>query len=172
MTSKTMQSFASGLLVAAGVCAAVYFFGTSDAPTTQAQAQVKEKMTAEEMIASLGADGFVIHTEEQWHEQVAAFQAEVEAAEQPEVVEEAKEEEPEKEQEVKEVIIYRTLLTVSPGMTSIDVGEALVRAEITDSAMTFFKEVEKRGLANSLRPGTFEVDSEMSLDQVISTIFK
>ncbi len=159
-----MQSFAGGLLVAASVCAAVYFFGPSEATTTQAQ----EKPTIDEMISLLGADGYVIHTEEQWQEQLAAFEAETESEEKPEAEEKATEE----KTEVKEVIIYRTLLTISPGMTSIDVGEALVRAEITDSAMTFFKEVEKRGLANDLRPGTFEVNSEMSLDEVISIIFK
>lgn len=170
MKAKTIQSFAGGLLVAASVCAAVFFFGGSEATTTQA----KEKMTTEEMISSLGTDGYVIYTEEQWKEQLATIEAEAETKEEPAEVEkkEEKAEEPEKEPEVKEVIIYRTLLTVSPGMTSIDVGEALVKAEITDSAMKFFKEVEKRGLANSLRPGTFEVDSEMSLDEVIKLIFK
>lgn len=170
MTAKTMQSFAGGILVAASVCAIVYLFGPSEATTQQAQAQ--EKVTKEEMVSLLGADGYVIHTEEQWQEQLAAFQTELDAKEEPEAVTEPKKEEPKAEQEVKEVIIYRTMLTISPGMTSIDVGEALVRAEITDSAMTFFKEVEKRGLANALRPGTFEVDSEMSLDEVISIIFK
>ena len=50
--------------------------------------------------------------------------------------------------------------------------EALVQAKIIDNAMTFFKEVEKRGLENDLRPGTFELDSNMSLDDAIKTIFK
>lgn len=47
---------------------------------------------------------------------------------------------------VKEVVVYRTIITVSPGMTSINVGEVLVRANIIDSAREFFNKVENRGL--------------------------
>ncbi|GAE33685.1 hypothetical protein [Halalkalibacter akibai] len=170
MKVNTIRSFAGGLIVAATVCGAVYFFGSSEATTTQAQ----EKPTVDEMITLLGSEGYVIQTEEQWQEALAVVESEPEEEEIviEEEPEEVKEEPEEKEVEVKEVIIYRTMLTVTPGMTSIDVGQALVKANVTDSAMDFFKEVEKRGLANKLKPGTFEVDSEMSLDKVISIIFK
>jgi hypothetical protein len=57
-------------------------------------------------------------------------------------------------------------------MTSIDVGNILVRANLVPNAFTFSKDIEKKGLENKLRPGVFVVDSQMSYDQVISTIFK
>ena len=36
----------------------------------------------------------------------------------------------------------------------------------------FYKEVENRGLENELRPGTFQIESGMSMDEIISIIFK
>ncbi|KHF40667.1 hypothetical protein [Halalkalibacter okhensis] len=167
MTANSLRSFAGGLLIAASVCGAVYFFGTSDAAQTQAE----EKISIDEMQSSLAAQGYFVYTEEEWHEQLDHVRAEAyDEAEANMAVEQGNEE----TAETNESVEYRTklILTVSSGMTSIDVGDALVRADIIESSMAFYNEVENRGLANALRPGTFEIDSEMSLDQVISTIFK
>ena len=58
-------------------------------------------------------------------------------------------------------------------MTSIDVGKALVKAKIINSGIDFYKEVEKRRLeSNSLRPGVYEVDSDMTRDEIINIIYK
>ncbi|WP_332698804.1 hypothetical protein [Halalkalibacter lacteus] len=161
MKANSIRSFAFGLIVAAGVCGGVYLLGPSETASTHAA----EKLSVEEMKSMLATEGYVIQTEEEWQIQLAT----IEEAEAVEEIEEA--EETEEEKEVEEKIIYRTMLTVSPGMTSIDVGKALVRAHIIDSAMEFYNEVEKRGLANELRPGTFDVESAMTLEEVIATIF-
>ena len=42
MTSKSMRSFAGGLIVAAGLCGAVYFFGPSEATGTQTVKKISE----------------------------------------------------------------------------------------------------------------------------------
>ena len=58
-------------------------------------------------------------------------------------------------------------------MTSIDVGKELRKALIIDiSGFEFSKEVEKRKLESDLRPGTYKVDSDMTMDEVIEAIFK
>ena len=57
-------------------------------------------------------------------------------------------------------------------MTSIDVGRALQRAKVIKSGLEFSKEVEKRGLENNLRPGTYTVESGMTMEEIISFIFK
>lgn len=152
MTANSIRSFAGGIIVAASVCAAAYFFGPSEA----ASEQKIEKPSVNEMKKMLTSEGYVIHTEEEWREQLAAVAP------------------PEDKEEVvtKETVIYHTMLSVSQGMTSIDVGQALERAKIIDSAMGFFNEVEKRGLSKDLRPGTYEIESGMTLDEIISTIFK
>ena len=63
------------------------------------------------------------------------------------------------------------MVPVSSGMTSIDVGYILKQGKIIESATQFFIEIEKRGVDNKLSPGVYEVDSEMTIDVIISTIF-
>lgn len=171
MKAKNMRSFAAGIMIASGVCGVVYFFGSSKVVSTQsAESAELDSPNVDEMKELLTSDGYIVLTEEEWVEELAA----VEAAKNQEA-EQAKEKEDEKQEqpgEVKEVIIYRTVLNVASGMTSIDVGNALVKGKIIDNAKAFFDEVEKRGLANDLRPGTFELDSEMSMNEVMNTIFK
>ncbi|WP_096200265.1 hypothetical protein [Bacillus sp. FJAT-45350] len=160
MIANSMRSFAGGLVVAGSLLGSVYFFGSSDSASTQ----VVERLSLEEMKQLVAEEGYLIHSEEEWQTQLD---------EAKEIVTEVVEVEAEvNNEQVDEKIIYRTILTVSPGMTSIDVGEALVAANIIDRAMVLVNEVEKRGLANNLRPGSYEVESEMSLDMVIEKIFK
>ncbi|WP_285766148.1 endolytic transglycosylase MltG [Peribacillus sp. SI8-4] len=158
MTSKSLRSFASGLIVAAGLCGAVYFFGPGEATGTS------EKLSEDEMKDSLTSKGYVIHSEKEWEDQIA------EAESIKEQMDAAKAAETEKES--KEKIVYRTVLRVSKGSTSIDVGKDLQKAKVIKNANAFSKEVEKKGKANGLRPGTYEVDSEMTTEKIISIIFK
>ena len=106
MTSKSMRSFAGGLVVAAGLCGAVYFFGPGEATGTS------EKLSEDEMKESLASEGYVIHSEKEWENQIAEAQS----------VKDKAEAEKETVKEPTEKIIYRTVLTVSKGSTSIDVG--------------------------------------------------
>jgi len=154
MTAKGMRSFAAGLIVSAGVLAAVYYSG----PTEETKAQAPKSLTEEEMKTTLASSGYVILTEEELNEQIAAV--------------EKKEPKQDAAMEQKEKVVYRTIINVATGMTSIDVGNALVQGKIIDNARTFFNEVEKRGLSSELRPGTFELDSNMTMDEVIAIIFK
>ncbi len=165
MTSNSLRIFALGLLLAATAIGGVYFFGPSEAESTEKSDEktVKtEKLTEDEMIEQLTAKGFVVQSKEAWDTQVAAASAE------------AKEDEPEKKSKKKneDDVVYRTILNVSMGMTSIDIGNALEEAKIIDDGMKFYKEVENRGLENELRPGTFQIESGMSMDEIISIIFK
>jgi hypothetical protein len=159
MTPNSLRSFAVGLLVAATLTGAVYFSDSSKAKSTEKSAETvkSEKLTEDEMFKKLESKGFVIQTEDEWNQQVAAANEKTEEK---------------AEKKADEKVIYRTILTVSSGMTSIDVGNALERGKVIDSGMEFYKEVEKRGLENDLRPGTFEIESGMKMDEVISIIFK
>ncbi|MEW9108052.1 endolytic transglycosylase MltG [Cytobacillus gottheilii] len=169
MTAGTMRSFAAGLLAAATLVAIVYFLSPSEAKTTEAK-EVQEEaiaLTEDEMKAELTDKDYIILTEDEWSKQLAEAKASAEPAK---TEEPAKEDE--KETESAEKVVYRTMLTVTSGMTSIDVGDALERANVIKNANDFFKEVEKRGLSNELRPGTFEVESGMTMDELVSIIFK
>lgn len=162
MTANSIRSFAAGIILASSVCGAVYFLQPDEEAVMQAEeveietedvgrdAEV-EVPTLEEIKGMLTYEGYVIHSEEEWEEHLASF---------------------EQEGEVEEKVVYRTMLSVTSGMTSIDVGRALERANIIDSAIDFFYEIENRGLESKLRPGTYEVESAMNLNEIISTIFK
>ncbi|MFJ7928235.1 hypothetical protein [Peribacillus sp. NPDC096448] len=156
MTSKSMRSFAGGLVVAAGLCGAVYFFGQGEATSTS------EKLSEDEMKESLASEGYVIHSEKEWEDQIAEAQS----------VKDKAEAEKETVKEPTEKIIYRTVLTVSKGSTSIDVGKTLQKAKVIKNANEFSDAVEKKGKANGLRPGTYVVDSAMTTEKIISIIFK
>lgn len=160
MKAKFMSSFAAGLIVATSVCGAVYFFG----PTEVTSKQTIEKPSEEEMKTMLSSAGYLIHTDDELQEMLAAVAA-VEPVEPVEPVKDSA-------KEVEETIVYRTILNVASGMTSIDVGRALAQGKIIDNPMDFFNAVEERGLANELRPGTFELDSDMTIEEVIAIIFK
>lgn len=158
MTSKSMRSFAGGLLVATGLCGIVYFFGPTEATSTQ----TTEQLSKDEMKDLLSSEGYVVHTEKEWEEQLAEVKSSKDKAETK----------TETKTETKEKIVYRTVLKVSKGMTSIDVGKALQRARIIKSGQAFFDEVEKSGVENNLRPGTYVVQSDMTTEEIISVIFK
>lgn len=113
------------------------------------------------MVKQLTSNGFVIHTEDEWNKQLEAMNEKQE-----------KKEADKQDENTDGKVIFKTMLTVSSGMTSIDVGNALEKANIIESGLDFYKEVENRGLENDLRPGTFEVESGMTTDEIISTIFK
>lgn len=155
MNVNTMRSFAFGLLLASGICGAVYYMGSDSNEVNSAKMQ--EISTEEEMKNELNSKGYHILTEDELQEQIAKAKAGAE----DKVTTEA----PEK-------IVYRTMITITSGMTSIDVGKALESAKIIKSSKEFSNLVERRGLSQDLRPGTFEVQSDMTIEQIISTVFK
>lgn len=161
MKANIISSFAAGLLVSAAVCGAVYFSTPNSSEKSSKKAT--DVLTEEQMINNLSSSGYVILTDTELKQQLATAKAE------------KSEKQPQQEKEkdkAEDEVVYRTIVNVSPGMTSIDVGRALVKGKIIGSAKTFFNEVEKRGLSNELKPGTFELDSNMTMDEVISSIFK
>lgn len=149
MKAEKMRSLAAGLIIAASLCGAVYYLGSNET----ASKTVTEKMSEDEMKSSLASKGYVVHTEEEWNKQLAAAK-------------------PAEQKPNEEKIVYRTMLTVTLGMTSIDVGKALEKAHIIKSAKDFFNEVEKRGVSTKLRPGTYDLESGMTTDEIIKAIFK
>ncbi|MGG4169986.1 endolytic transglycosylase MltG [Rossellomorea vietnamensis] len=159
VTSNSLRSFAGGILIATSLIGAVYLFGPSEASSTGKEEPAEvQKLSEDEMVKKLTSEGYVIHTEDQWNKQLKAMNE--------------KQDEKASDKKDDDKVVYKTMLTVSTGMTSIDVGNALEQANIIKNGLDFYKEVEKRGLENELRPGTFEVESGMSTDEIISTIFK
>ncbi|MGG3421599.1 MULTISPECIES: aminodeoxychorismate lyase [Heyndrickxia] len=151
-----LSSFAAGILLATAVTGAVYFSETGKA----ADNTVKKTNTAEtaklsnsQMKDKLEHAGYVVQTKAAYDKDLADAKSSAEKS-------------------VKTKTVNRVVFQVTDGMTSIDVGKLLEKANIVDDAFQFSKDVEKKGVENHLRPGTYVVDSTMSYDKVISTIFK
>lgn len=161
MNAKLMFSFAAGIMLSSTILGAAFL---SDSSKTSSQ-KLASAPTEKQMKEKLTSSGYVIHTKDEFDQLLATVESETKKKEST-----AKEKE--STSEGKEKIIYRTFLTVSEGMTSIDVGKVLVKAKIIDDAYAFSKKVEKKGVANHLRPGTYKIDSDMTVDQVISIVFK
>ena len=158
MKSNSIQSFAIGLLVATGVFAAVYYLAPSETTTSQTVKAPSE----DELKVALTDKGYVIQTEEEWNQQqVALEEAKKNIATAP--TEEAPAE--------TGTVEYHAMLSVSSGMTSIHVGQALEQMKIINTASDFSNQVEARGLSNQLKPGIFEVKSGMTTDELIAIIF-
>lgn len=159
MTSNSIRSFAFGILIAAGVCGLVYFTAPNEEngnKETETQ-KVVETASPEEMKKSLEDQGYIIHTTEEWNQVVSNS---------------LEKEEGEQQTPADEKVIYRTMVSVSSGMTSIDVGHILKQTGLIEDSFAFSKEVENRGLSSGLKPGIYEVNSEMSVDEMIAAIFK
>jgi hypothetical protein len=159
MTSNSIRSFAFGILIAAGVTGLVYFTAPNEANGNKEHdtKKVVETASPEEMKKSLEDQGYIIHTTAEWNNVVSNS---------------LEKEEEEQQTPGEEKVIYRTMISVSSGMTSIDVGDVLKQTGIIDDSFAFSKEVENRGLSNGLKPGIYEVNSEMSLDEIIAAVFK
>nr|WP_263326469.1 aminodeoxychorismate lyase [Neobacillus sp. Marseille-Q6967] len=151
MRINLLNSFAAGILIATTITGIVYFSSKNE--NTKAAVQSTE-LTVKEMKNKLETEGYVVQTIEEY-----------EASTKEEKTSESKET-PAKE------TVTQIVVNVSEGMTSIDVGNVLVQAKMVENAFAFSKDIESRGLQNRLKPGTYVVSSDMSYDQVISTIFK
>lgn len=171
--SNLINSFAAGVLLATSVSGIVYFSTKGDASNVNASANnnksesVDENAvntpTVEEMKEILTNSGYIVQSNEE------AGNAEAPAdQEQPAENQEAEQPQEEQQPEVKKVTI-----TVSEGMTSYDVGSTLNSEQIIpESAFEFSQKVEQQGVANYLKLGSYEISSDMTTDQIISTIFK
>lgn len=164
MRVNLLTSFAAGILISTTISGAVYFTNKTEAATkpvkvTEQTKTVTVQPTEDEMKNKLAAAGYVVQTKTDYDKNLNDAKAAAQKAT------------PAEDNKSKKTV-YRVVLNVANGMTSIDVGRALEKAKIIDNAFQFSKDIEKKGIENKLRPGTFVVDSDMSRDQIISTIFK
>ncbi|NRD79689.1 aminodeoxychorismate lyase [Bacillus sp. BRMEA1] len=150
-----LSSFAAGLLIATTISGTVYLSsqGGSSKPVA--------KTTETEMKKILETNGYVVQTKADYDKTIANTKSVVSSA---------------KQSADKPINSSKTATTVvvnvSQGMTSIDIGRMLVKANMIPNAFNFSQDIQKKGLEKNLKPGIFVVNSAMTYNQVISTIFK
>jgi hypothetical protein len=157
MRINLLSSFAAGILIATTICGVVYF--TDDTTTEKASAKSSGdvKLTAAQMKDELESAGYVVQTKEELEKTLEAAKGiETKPA----------------DSKAKEKPVTQVVVNVADGMTSIDVANVLVQASLIPDAFVFTQDIEARGLQNALRPGSYTVNSGMSYDEIIGTIFK
>lgn len=164
MKINVLTSFAAGMLIATSISGAVYFSGDNGNATKSSvkttETKVKTELSENEMKDKLAASGYVVQTKADYDKNIAAARANGQKAAAT-------------DDKNGKKIVYRAVIGVSQGMTSIDVGRMLAQAKIINvSALKFSQDVEKKKVENKLKPGTYVVESDMTYDQVIATIFK
>ncbi|MBT2737686.1 endolytic transglycosylase MltG [Bacillus sp. ISL-7] len=162
MKFNVVSSFAAGILLASTICGAVYF--TEDPAVTKAAPKPTKSVqktvvqpTEAEMKDKLLTAGYIVQPKADYDKTIEATKKAASAA---------------SANNNSKKIVYRAVISVTQGMTSIDVGRMLEKAKIVPDDFKFSRDVEKKGVEKNLRPGTFTVDTEMTYDQVIATIFK
>jgi len=164
MRINLLSSFAAGMLIATAVSAVAYFSNhdtqtKAPAKTTEKQVTVKVQPSEADMKNKLTSAGYVVQTKADYDKSIAAAKTAAQKA--------ASTTNNQQQKAVNKVII-----NVTDGMTSIDVGKMLQKANIVPNAFNFSKDIEKKHLENKLKPGVFVVDSSMNYNQVVAAIFK
>lgn len=166
MKFNVMSSFAAGILLTSTICGAVYF--TEDPVVTKAASKptkVEQKTVAQptetEMKDKLTAAGYVVLPKAEYDKTLETTKTAAATAATASIA-----------TNNSKKIAYRAVISVTQGMTSIDVGRMLKKSKIISDDFKFSQDVEKKGVEKNLRPGTFVVDTEMTYDQIIATIFK
>ncbi|EKN67576.1 aminodeoxychorismate lyase [Neobacillus bataviensis LMG 21833] len=162
MRINLLSSFAAGILISTTICGAVYLTNPSDqskATVNTVENRSTVKPSEKEMKQKLETKGYIVQTKAEFDKNVK----DAKDSGQKQVT-------PDNNQSAKTVT--KVIVNVADGMTSIDVGKALVQASLVQDAFAFSQDIEHKGLENRLRPGVYIVDSEMSYDQMVSTIFK
>lgn len=161
MRINLLSSFAGGILISTLICGAIYFVDKSDgkAPATTAKSSTTVKISENEMKKELETKGYVVQSKTEYDKNLKDAKAAVEKKNPSENNEPAK-------------TVTKVIVNVSEGMTSIDVGKALVQGNLVQDAFAFSQDIEQKGIENRLRPGVYVVDSEMTYDQVVAAIYK
>jgi hypothetical protein len=156
MRINLLSSFAAGILLATTICGVVYLTDDTTVEKATAKSSDKVQLTASQMKEKLESDGYVVQTKEELEKTLqAAKNTEKKPA----------------DSKKQEKAVTQVVVNVADGMTSIDVANVLFQAKLIPDAFKFTQDIEARGLQNALRPGSFTVNSEMSYDQIIGTIF-
>jgi hypothetical protein len=164
MRFNLLSSFAAGLFLATSICGVVYFTDksgavkVSTAKTSENITNTKVQPSEMDMKSKLVSAGYIVQTKAEYDKKINDAKSSAQKGATAD--------------KNSNSSITRVIINVADGMTSIDVGRILESAKIVPNAFNFSKDIEGKGLENSLRPGIYEVDSSMSYDQVVSTIFK
>lgn len=180
MKINSLTVFSAGMLISTSIFSVAYFSLKDDNPNSH-NLPNDNVSSQEVMIAQLEEKGYIIMTQEELGQFKNDANKNVEETienqdeESNEDTETGQAEENEDTESTQEEQTSPTeiSITVSPGMTSYDIGKQLSAAGFIDiDAFTFSQEVEKRGLASKLQLGNYTVKNSMTIEEIISLFFR
>ncbi|MGM0523084.1 MAG: hypothetical protein ACQER2_03450 [Bacillota bacterium] len=173
---QTLRAFSLGMLVTTLIFSTHFFFFNEDtAPTTVSPSD-------SEMIKTLEDSGYSIYTdeelaryiEEQLAEQIITEENqdnetdESEPSSTPEV--EPTREDTSKNDQEADNDTSSFILTIEPGMTITEVSNYLIIANLIESREQFVDYLSDNGYATNIQVGSFELNRDMTLAEVVEVI--
>ncbi|MGD6841336.1 endolytic transglycosylase MltG [Bacillus infantis] len=171
MNRLTLRAFSLGMLITAGLIGAFYFFSKDDyinlSDSKAAKASVKE-------------NGYILLSEKEYNELkgstaevTESTQAEDKPAKKGDKKADAEEKPKQDEQENKaepKVITYK--ITISSGMDTGEIASQLAAAKIITNESAFKQYLISSGMHTKIQLGTFELNNEMTSQQIATVITK
>ncbi|TYR75517.1 endolytic transglycosylase MltG [Rossellomorea vietnamensis] len=152
MNKQNSRSFAAGLLLSA-ILLIIFSYSTED--------KADSRETLEEQ-------GYVVLTEEEarnQREKIGNLEEQIDKLSKDSVS-------GEQESEVEEDARTEITLTVSSGMTPIEIGDELESKGIIKNASDFNSYLVKSGRADKIQIGDYQLHSEMTLEEISTLLTK
>ncbi|QXE00430.1 endolytic transglycosylase MltG [Terribacillus sp. DMT04] len=151
---QVIQGFAAALLLA-GACMLVLYFASDDgtAKTTSAAPIKKEELDTEEMKTRLEKDDYYILSSKDYEE----LQKKTETKDKAKTASEQ---------------TKKFQLKLESGMTSDEVAQLLEKKSILEDGDAFLTYLNVTNASKSLQVGTYDVNSDMSYDEITDLLTK
>lgn len=183
LNKKSLRALALGFFLSGSLVAGYIFLEEDASPQTSNDQEVEE---LEQEIASLEEELAQLEVAQATQEQEEAEEEEPEETEEePESDEEDSEEddtdteedadaeeesEDEDEEDEEEDDVISTTITLADGQASSVATQQLAEAGIIDDRLEFDLFLDDNDYARLVRPGTYEVDSEMSYEELAAAL--
>lgn len=158
MTKNELRGFAGGLILATLILSYVYFFHT-DNQEAAAPVEISETDVNDYALEN----NLVILTEEEYQQ----LNGEANAAEEQK---ESNQEEAsnDEEKEVEEII--NANLEITPGMSTQEVAQKLQELNLISNHSEFTNYIREQDLESAVKAGTFNLNSEMTIEEIVKIV--
>lgn len=159
---QILRSYALGLLTSTTIIGVYFFYFMNEEPNI-----VQVAMTEADMISSLEASGYYVYETDPIVNHTIGQEPEEELTEDKN----SESDTTEKDDEDNKGNDHDSfVLTIEPGMTISQVADYLMIANLIESKSEFTSYLIDNNYGTNIQVGQFELNREMSLDEVVETI--